>query len=210
MRRTRSQDSAAAGFTLVETLIAVTLLSLLSVALLVSLRVGVRAERAGFERAETGEATVLALSFIRAQLADTRFAVEGYETGQPFVLFDGSADRISFVAPLPARVNLPGLHLIEIMAVRAAVGTDLLVRARPYRPPKILPADIQGKPLIVGLGAAQFSYFGAVRPNELPSWHREWHDVSSLPVLVRLSVSNARGPAAPDLIVALRSAARIR
>jgi general secretion pathway protein J len=210
VRRTRSERPAAAGFTLVELLVAVTLLSLLSVALLVALRVGVRAERAGSDRVEAEEGTALGLSFIRAQLGDARVAVEVDETGRPLVVFDGAADRVAFVAPLPARVNLPGLHLIEIMAVRAALGAELVVRARPYRPPNVLPADMPEKRLVAGLGAAKFAYFGTASANEPAAWHAEWHDMWSLPALVRLSVSDARGDAAPDLVVALRSATRIR
>jgi general secretion pathway protein J len=210
VRRTRSEESAAAGFTLVELLVAVTLLSLLSVALLVALRLGVHAERAGSGRLEAEEGTAVGLSFIRAQLGDARVAIEVDETGRPLVVFDGAADRVAFVAPLPARVNLPGLHLIEIMTVRAALGAELVVRARPYRPPKILPADIPEKRLIAGLGAAEFAYFGAASSNEPASWHGEWHDMWGLPALVRLRVSAARGDAAPDLVVALRSATGIR
>ncbi len=126
------------------------------------------------------------------------------------VVFNGAADRVAFVAPLPARVNLPGLHLIEIVAVRAALGPELVIRARPYRPPSILPADIPEKRLTPGLVAAEFAYFGAASSNEPASWHGEWHDMVGLPALVRLRVLDARGEAAPDLVVALRSAARIR
>lgn len=210
MRRTMSDESAAAGFTLVEVLVAVTLLSLLSVALLVSLRLGVRAERAGSERLEADERTVLGLSFIRAQLGDARAAVDVDDAERPFVVFDGAPDRVAFVAPLPRRVNLPGLHLIEIVAMRTALGVELLMRARPYRPPKILPAVISEKRLITGLGAVEFAYFGAKRSDEPASWHHEWHERWSMPALVRLSLSEARGEAAPDLIVGLRSATHIR
>lgn len=209
MRRT-SERPAAAGFTLIELLVAMTLLSLLSVALLIALRVGVRAERAGSDRVEAEEVTTLGLSFIRAQLGDARVALEVDETGRPVIVFDGAADRVAFVAPLPARVNLPGLHLIEIIAVRTALGAELVLRARPYRPPDILPADMPERRLIAGLGTAEFAYFGAASSNEPASWHGEWHDLWSLPALVRLSVSDARGDAAPDLVVALRSATRIR
>jgi general secretion pathway protein J len=210
MRPTRSERLAAAGFTLVELLIAVTLLSLLSAALLVALRVGVRAERAGSVRLEAAEETALALSYIRAQFGDSRPALEVDETGRAVVVFDGAADRVAFVAPLPDRVNLPGLHLIEIAAVRAALGTELVLRARPYRPPNILPTDIPGKRLITGLRAVEFAYFGAASSDEPASWHGEWHNMWALPVLVRLTVSDARGEGAPDLVVALRSATRIR
>jgi general secretion pathway protein J len=199
-----------AGFTLVELLVAVTLLSLLSLALLVALRVGVRAERFGSDRIEAEEETALGLSFVRAQLGDARLALEVDETGRPLVVFDGAADRVAFVAPLPRRVNLPGLHLIEIVAVRAALGAELVVRARPYRPPNVLPADMPEKRLAAGLRAVAFAYFGAASSNGPASWHDEWRDMRSLPTLVRLSVSDARGDAAPDLVVALRSAPRVR
>jgi general secretion pathway protein J len=208
--RTRSERREAAGFTLVELLIAVTLLSLLSVALLAALRVGVGAERAGSARLDAEEGTALALSFIRAQLGDARAALEVDETGRSVIVFDGAADHVAFVAPLPARVNLSGLHVIEIVAVRAARGSELVIRARPYRPPNILPADISEKRLMPGLGAAEFAYFGAESSNQPAAWHDEWHDMGSLPVLVRLRVSDARGAAAPDLVVALRSARRIQ
>ena len=210
MTRSGSERGEAVGFTLVQLLVAVTLLSLLSVALLAALRVGVGAERAGTARLDAEEGTALALSFIRAQLGDVRAVVEVDETGQPVIVFNGTADRVAFVAPLPARVNLPGLHLIEIMAVRAARGSELVIRARPYRPPNILPADISEKRLILGLAAAEFAYFGMADSNEPAAWHGEWHGMWGLPALVRLRVSDARGEAAPDLVVALRSATRIR
>jgi general secretion pathway protein J len=106
----------AAGFTLVELLIALALTSVLLTLVFNGLRLGSRTADAIEARTRGAQDLHLAALFVRRQL----------EQAQP-VAFEGEPQAMRFVAPLPAHFGAGGLHWFSLRVIDAAGGKDLVL-----------------------------------------------------------------------------------
>ncbi len=199
---TRCKDSA--GFTLVELLVATTLLALLSVVLFGGLRFGARAWESGGDSIErTGEIEAVQ-ELLRRTLAEAVAPVPTDESSQ--AVFAGASDRIGFYAPMPQHAGLGGLGRYALLLD----GTgQLLIEWEPRRPEQKLDAPVAGEPATIlrNLQGLRVSYYGSGGPGEPPAWHAEW-DSLGLPLLIRIEVAFAKADRRrwPELIVAPRLA----
>jgi general secretion pathway protein J len=200
------------GFTLIELLIAVTLLALLMTMLFAGLDAGTRHIGRQSERLDRASRTVLAQSFLRAQLADAR-AVTPSNVPSDTITFDGRVDGVDFVSTAPQAVAVGGLQVLSlgIVEARDAGGEQLLVGWRPFTgagagaSPSASVASEHRTALLDHIQEAAFAYFGVVDPGEAPGWHATWRNMSYLPSLIRLSVTFADGRRMPEFVVALRA-----
>lgn len=188
-----------AGFTLLELLVAMSLLGLLGMLLggafhLATSHVGQR-QGALDRSAELAAAG----AFLRDRLSAALPAVPlGWPEGA--VLFDGQPDGLSFVAPAPESVPAGGLLVYTI--VQTPGGLVLRWRAYDGTVPEGPGTDTL---LLPGVGEARFDYHGP-RDGAPPAWHGNWQEQAALPTLVRLSLVDGDGRALPDLVVAPRVA----
>jgi general secretion pathway protein J len=90
----------AAGITLIELLVAITLLGFVSLGLLFAMRVGIGAWQRGDARLAADRGVVTAGDLISAQLAGAQARNVGWgprEQRVAFLLFDGAGDRLQFL-----------------------------------------------------------------------------------------------------------------
>jgi general secretion pathway protein J len=197
-------DRKSSGFTLVELLIAVTLLGLLMVMLFGGLRFGTRAMTAASGTVERTAEVANAYGFLREALGNAEPLLADGSTPQPPVRFDGDEHRIRFVMLAPTQLEPGGFRVIDI-------GVD-----DPPAPPRLLlrwgdaprggdsAAAIPPSVLLDRVYEVDFAYFGVLTDGEDPAWHLSWQSAKSLPRLVRMHVTLADRRPLPDLVVALR------
>jgi general secretion pathway protein J len=188
------------GFTLVELLIALTLLGFLTMLMLAGFEVSVDAWRRVEARGTAGRDGQSAQAILRDRLSQAYPAVLTDESGAHRIDFAGGADRIEFLAPLPERE-----------------GARVFVRYRLYRDGATLrlawsmtgledpAAPPQGDTIVLDdLRAFEIAYFGVDDPAAPPHWQNSWIGRTGLPPLIRLHVVRASGETArwPDLEVA--------
>jgi general secretion pathway protein J len=198
------RSGTEAGFTLVELLVAMTMLGLLTVLLFGGLRFGTRAWERG-EAHSTGVDDVrFAEQFLRRELSDAYPLFVSAGTLQPHVSFEGDARSMSFLGPAPRSLSRAGRAQITLTAAASGKDTKLLVTARPelafHDDDQATTTDV----LIDGFKSLTFSYFGAEGPSDPPLWHERWHEQPARPKLIRIQGRFADGDARqwPDLIVA--------
>ncbi len=126
------------GVTLLELLVVVTLLGLVSLGLLFSLRIGSSAWHRGNARMLADRRVVAAAGLLSAQLADAqarRIRWGPQERQVQFAYFDGAPDRLRFLTSYSLRAQARGgLWLAEYFFARAEDGTcDLLYNERPFQ-----------------------------------------------------------------------------
>ncbi len=189
------------GFTLLEVLIAITLLALLMAMAFASLRTAVRITHSG-ERTITRTNQVRTVQeFLRRELGHAMaIPFERFEdTGENHV-FEADANELRFVAPLPGHLAHGGPHVQWI----TIAGDELLfdhAQLNGYDPdnPK---ANNPREPVLLmrGLSEAWFEYRGLDENGELGDWSKTWEDVQQLPLMVRLVVVfDEPGRVWPDL-----------
>lgn len=120
-----------AGFTLVELLVALTLLSLLSLVLVGSLRLGIGAWRRGAVHSDWVADTAIVHNHLRRLIAEAYpfYALDGAARGH--VDFEGTPTSLSFLAPTPIALGGAGRARFTLMVDRRESGSNLAITSKP-------------------------------------------------------------------------------
>lgn len=200
---------ADSGFTLLELIVALTLVALMAVALWAVFSIGLRSWSTGTARIEAAGRHRYVMDTTRKQIASA-YPVPATATtadsGQPAApqgalapqgasapLFFGSRDGLVFVSLNSRRFfESPGLTLAAYRAVPDEEGTLALVAGeRPYTGGEIDPeAPPEGNPLFEGLAECVFEYFDPGAEPGTARWVPEWDGsaAGTLPAAVRLTL----------------------
>jgi len=195
----------AAGFTLLEVLLATVLLAAGLAVAFATLRAATATAHRGEVLAQRSERMRAVELFLRRRIAATRPVSFGMDeqTGT-LRRFEGAPDRMRFVADLPDYLGRGGpyLHDIAIADGRLEVGFtmvlggELVEEAQPRAP----------EPL-VDVAEARFRYRGLNAENRLGEWVERWETPDRLPLQVEIVLRDAEGRAWPPMVIALPLAA---
>ena len=187
-----SSPQRSAGFTLVELLLAITLMSILLGLTYSGLRAATRASQRGELLLAAGGELRASHQFIRRQLNQMLplpYAVT--EDAEEFrIVFEGDAKHIQYVAPMPGYLGAggPQVQLIEI--VNADDG-ELLIQfshalLQGFEESRLMDRD----PVILleGVSSAGFEFLTEDEEGELIGWTASWDQQNTLPIAVRLDL----------------------
>jgi general secretion pathway protein J len=205
-----SRRAGAAGFTLVELLIALTLVGLLTTLIFGGLRLAAQAWSRVDNRADDAADLRAVADVLRHALGA---AYPAYASGDPSdrsIAFAGEADTVAFVAPLPDAIGA-GIPARLRFFVAAEGRSPTLVLGWRFD----LPAADGGGPLperrLDLLGHVQevrIAYFGADAAGNAPHWQSTWTGRDRLPDLIRVRIERDRAslPDWPSLTAEPRAA----
>jgi general secretion pathway protein J len=182
------------GFTLLELLVAITLLGLLMAALFGGLRLGARVWETGETRLDAASRIQIVQDLVRQRLAqalplETVLPEEG-EDYQP--LFLGRFDAVRFATLLPDHLG-GELALMELALsdTGEAQGLgNLVLRLRRLEPDAGIGWDAapEERILLERVESLELAYFGPRRQDELPEWWEAWEGQVELPQLVSMQL----------------------
>lgn len=196
---------AEAGFTLIEVLVAMTVLALLFAVLFGSLRLGNRYQASAARTTEQAAEFQTAHRLLRRLL--TRAYPLTYETGeQDRFAFEGTPGAVRFVAIMASYPGQPGPNLFSFEFSDTGEGTELRVKRRTFRPRDDtfdLGAIEEDIILVAGPISGEFAFFGSDDGDTPGTWRGTWSGAERLPDLVRLSITtpSAAGARWPELII---------
>ena len=181
------------GFTLLELLVAVTILGLILTLLFGGLRFGTRAWESTSDRIAWSTQLDVTQGFIRRVLG------EAYPLGLPeasrdltggqALTFVGQRDSVVFTGLLPPQFGGGGFQRIQLSISDGVSGSELIVRWRRFAFDEDefeSEGDSHESVLIDRIAVANFDYFGETSPDDAPQWHDDWPAGDRLPTLVRL------------------------
>ncbi len=178
-----------AGFTLLELLVAVTLLGLLTIVLYGSLHFGVQV----WARSEDALDSTNRIRDVRTMLA--RDLTHAYpllvstDSVHAHIDFDGAADSVTFLAPDEA---MPGaLDRVQIKLEANAADTDFMRRSTLELSTR---SDQRTTVLLRHVKGLSFSYYGLDPGEAQPNWRREWRNKTRLPLLIDIRIGSLEGP----------------
>ncbi|MGI9212901.1 MAG: prepilin-type N-terminal cleavage/methylation domain-containing protein [Methylococcaceae bacterium] len=206
------------GFTLLEILIATSLLGLMMLVLMGSLRIGAASWDAGENRMAQSERLNTLHHFLRHHI-EAALPVTGMSAkGRNEYLFQGGSDFLEYVAPLPAQVKTGGLYRFRLYVAEEEQRQSLRLAMLPYiSPPAHRPGLMQEAPppevepiddleILDDMAYLKISYLARTLPHpqngaEPVEWEDEWLQ-NTMPALVRIELSPATGAAWPALLIA--------
>jgi general secretion pathway protein J len=164
------------GFTLVELLLALTLMSMLLALAYGGLRAATRAADRGQTILEDSSRIRMAHQFVRKQLNQMMplvFAENEDQTER--TVFLGSADRIRYVAPMPGYLGFGGPQVQELAIVQGDDSLELVLsHALLQGFEEELLFERLPIPLLEGIEHAEFSFLGRDENGELAAWTTSW------------------------------------
>lgn len=199
------------GFTLIEMLIAMTLLGVMVVLLFSSLKIAAESWNAGEAKIIEVNRKAVVYQFFKRHLTTTRPVMVQTNTDElaaPEQAFQGQAQAMRFVAALPAASARKGLQVFEIAADPAEPST-IRVTLSPYQPTDQEQAQ---KPeiLLEHVKAFGFSYFGKKieSDTEDANWQDDWTGAERLPQLIKVRFELDDGSFWPDMVFPLKISAQ--
>lgn len=195
----RSRDT---GLSLVEVLVALTLLGMITVMAAGGIRFGSAAWQRSANHSTAALEHEATTAFLRRQIAAARALRIADGSREPPVLFDGTEETLAIVAPITAAAAPPGLQAITLSPVLRGSRVALTFAwATVGQDPPEWPEYGTGDTLIYLEGRLTFRYFGSIG-GAAPDWHQVWRFQPQLPSLVELRFGSPEGAqdAAPHVI----------
>lgn len=210
MRQCRAQ----AGFTLLEVLIAASLLAVMMGLLLGSLRIAVDSWTAGERRSTATSRMLVTANFLRTHLSAAiplfrnpvagKAAISDETGGQPQFLFRGDKSGLQYVGALPPQVR-GGLYRFDLSWRRADERSDLKLMILPLAP---IGGEQNAEPIddvtvLEDVESFAISYLAANEGDGKVQWLNEWTD-PTMPALIRVEIAIQGEPPWPPLVIAPR------
>ena len=188
----KSSSRHASGFTLVELLLAITLMSILLGLTYTGLRAATKSSQRGEILLAAGGELRASHQFIRRQLNQMLpLSFAEIDDQQPLrIIFQGDASYIKYVAPMPGYLGSggPQVQLIEI--VNDGNGGSIVQFSHALLQGFTEDRLYEREPVILleGVGSAGFEFLGEDEEGELTGWMASWDTEEVLPVAVRLDL----------------------
>lgn len=180
------------GFTLLELLVSITILSLIITISYSALRMGTRSWDASIVKIEANTKKRSALALIKNKIEHIYPIVWNVDARQ-VLAFEGSEDSLRFIAPSPQGRELGEYFEYLFIANRNQSETSLELYFEPHYPgtDEFTVSDSSPyREILSQLNSARFSYFGKPDMNSQEDWYTEWNSESSIypsAILVNLS-----------------------
>jgi general secretion pathway protein J len=220
MTKVRSNRSTPiadqAGFTLVELLVALALMSLITAAILGGIDIGRRIWQTGPDREFRAEIEAAAET-LRTQLTETVPAVAPGDDGMARLVFQGNPHDLVAVTLSDGRSQVGGMALTNIAFATqpngggANAGGQIRISSTVFRARTAfaaMPTDAATSALFHDVVSFDLTYFGVVNPGKPPEWQDQWLGQEHLPELVaiRIVLAAAREPISLSIPVRIPTA----
>ncbi len=205
--------TSVSGFTLLETLVGLTLLGVMLILIYSALNISLRSWDTGEKRVAEASHQRVVQSFLRRELSQL-FPVRWRGIAESKIAFEGTKDELRFVTTLTlgAAAREGGmqwghLYVAERESPGGERGRTLFIKRSAF--------DLQAKdwdgldaakpiPLIEGVKSFEIGYFGAENETAEPQWTSEWTNPLRMPQLIKITLQVDNGRDVPPLIVSLR------
>jgi general secretion pathway protein J len=194
------------GFTLIEVLGSLVLLSFLLLAVYGGIRAATQSVRSGQGAIERLDQIRSAQMFLRRELAQSMAMAFAKTDKGENIYFLGDAHQMRFVAPLPGYLGKLGPQLQQIKLVPNNKGGSRLEVSFAILPPDGSDPKPLGDPevLMDNVREGSFNYRSADTDDQPGTWGTDWSDGRAMPVLVQINLQIDGNYGWPALEVPLR------
>ncbi len=201
----RRSPAGMSGFTLVEILVVMTLLSLVMLALGAAMRTIAQTEERVDQRLQRSDQLRVAESFLSGTLGriSARKSAAPTQVGQSLYLFAGERSAMMWVGVMPARYGAGGRYFFRLSLEPAGRDPALVIRFAPWTPSDVFPDWARAESRVLVAAASGFGLEYADEAGGGIEWLGQWPHAQRLPSRVRISVRTPGGDW-PLLVIAMR------
>jgi general secretion pathway protein J len=206
-----TRSGHAAGFTLIELVIALVLFALMASVMFGSLSMAARSWDGGEAKVEEVSSMRLTQEFLREQVG-AMLPLRVRKAAEVPLMFEGRRDEMRYAAALPPRVQEGGAYFFRLAVARSGDKSQLVLERTIPDPTATEPpefADPERSVLAERIGELAISYFGRdadAADAVAPTWRDKWDDRQQLPLLVKIEVKPVKGAPWPALVIEPRRA----
>jgi len=165
------------GLTLLELVIALSILSLLGVLALEAVRIASRSWRRGEERADLQQRVRVLAAMLAADLSAVHAGTASV-AGRPVLAFTGTGERVQFQAAPDPHEPAPRSGMVRSLAYSVDPGRGLILqKSYPLTEEEEAGLEPRGRAQVLdpSVRALRLRYLAAARlPNEEPRWESAW------------------------------------
>ncbi|TWO67923.1 prepilin-type N-terminal cleavage/methylation domain-containing protein [Caenimonas sedimenti] len=194
----RANRRVLRGFTLVEILVAVSLLSVVMLGLGSALRTMGQAEEKIDARLARADEMRMASTFMRSTLARVSLRrVTPPPPGRPSVLFAAAPQAVSWVGVMPARFGAGGRYFFRLAQEPLEEGAGLVLRFQRWTDAAVFPdwSQAEARVLVRDVRAVQMRFLDVEAA--APAWLDGWTAIDRVPDRVLIQLETAHGPWPP-------------
>lgn len=205
-------NAKVSGFTLIEILVVMSLLSVIMVAMAGALRTMAQTETRVDERLGRNDQMRVATGFLRKTLGRIDVAKGDNRSGPggQRIQFAAEASSISWVGIMPARYGAGGRYFFRLASEETTDGQALVLRYTPWVPQSGFPEWNQAQSHVLASGITKFLVEAEGLPLEVQStpstwprgWQSGWPVAEATPQRLRLTLADMKGPW-PPLVIAI-------
>jgi general secretion pathway protein J len=191
------------GFTLLEVLLAMSLLSIMVVLLFSSLRTGAQSwQRGEVKIAQVNEKAVV-YQFFKRHIPTIKPLWDDFSDDEKVFAFQGTKKSMRFVSVFPASAARKGFQLFTVEMDKVDRQTILVKVAPFYLQQDDQPWEQEEVILLENVDEFQFAYFDKGEDNDEAVWMESWQEKEYLPALIKIRVSLTDQSFWPDMVFAL-------
>jgi general secretion pathway protein J len=202
-------NKSGKGFTLIEVLMAMTLLSIMVVLLFGSLKICADSWSKGENKiADVNEAAIV-YNFFQQYLAVAKPLLKEVKNTtdlQAVLSFQGKSQSLQFVSSFPASAGKSGLQLFSVDLQKEDDEQIIKVTITPFFPIEEDKEQKEEVVLLKKVSDLSISYFGSDDTADIStgSWHDEWLDKTTLPRLVKITITRDNDLPLSDMLIAMK------
>jgi general secretion pathway protein J len=195
------------GFTLIEVLLAMTLLSVMMTLLFVSLKICAESWEKGEKKIFEVSETAGVVNFFQRHLVMAKPLWNDFTEEERVFSFQGDRQLLQFVSSFPASAGRAGLQLFTVQLVNENRQNAIKVTIAPFYP--VADGDewlTEEETLIRGVAGFSLAYFGPEAGETESRWLDQWQERDQLPKLVRIKIDLENGVFWPEMDFELKLA----
>ena len=204
----KNSMSKQQGFSIMEVIIAMTMLGLIMVMLYGGISTSRKMADKGIKRIDATNEVRVVQALIRRQISRILPMAFKEDEGS-FVIFEGDADHIMYVSPMPGYLGKGGPH-VQLIEIVNAKGGKILQFSHWLLNDSLEQEefeDSEQEPVVLleNLKYAKFSFMKLDEEGEPADWEDDWEEPENTPLMVKLEVDMKEKALMkwPDMEVAL-------
>jgi general secretion pathway protein J len=196
------------GFTLIEVLIAMTLLGLMVVLLFSSMKICADSWLKGEDKISEVNDVAVVYQFFQHHLGAAKPLWDDFSDKEKnkIFAFQGETQALQFVSSFPASAKKSGLQLFSLKLIKEGGEQIIQVSIKPFY--AIAEGEewrLEEVTLLRHVRSFTLSYFGSDDPQTDGLWQNDWLNRESQPRLVKIKIEQDNGNFWPEMIVAMKS-----